>query len=328
MKKISVPITKVSSQDINLAKSSKAMADVEAILKLSPEERKARLIEISQKSTQGSLTLYEEKVLTKLLSPGQAEWIKLVHSNLPQIEAKLKHVAEKENLAAFGPAQIHSVPTTDSITRSLDNMTVRSVDSREQSTETTLTPYSLKTGMTTYVRGFLTGMVVLGLLGSGIWYKFNSEKQSKPEVSETFQPINNASLPSDTLQVIQAKLDKGQKEVRLGDFTKGESELKEIIVKYSETSQAEEAYMILAEAYRHRSHKFDKALQTYQAFLEKYPNSAQTGLVLLKMGFCYEDIEDKRNAMTLYKSVLQRNGEKSRVGQLAAERLKTLNAQQ
>jgi TolA-binding protein len=320
VRKISIPLNKISSQDINLAKNPRAMEDVETILKLSSEERNARLSEISQKIAQGVATLYEEKVLTKLLSPGQAEWIYLIHKNLPEIEesssskSELRQRNEKTSPSSFNQTE-DSWDRASRVILPNWNLEKEPPDLKAQHS-----PFEIGS----YVKGFLAGIIGAGLLTLGIWKTFDSSERSEFEVAITSQPSSTSSIPADTLQVLQTQLEKGQQEIRIGHFNRGESELREIMVKYPETPQAEEAYLAIAEAYRYRSQKPDQALQLYQAFLEKYPHSSRTGLVLLKMGFCYEDMEDRGNAVTMYRSVIQRNGEKSRLGQLAAERLKTL----
>ncbi|HWP48128.1 MAG TPA: tetratricopeptide repeat protein [Candidatus Limnocylindrales bacterium] len=328
MRKVSIPLNKISSQDINLAKNPKAMEEVTAILKLSQEERNARLSEISQRITQGTATLYEEKVLAKLLSPGQAEWIYLLNKNLSKIEAQGTGLEEEKPSSSEDELKQEERTPTSSSTQTEEppdrvSRTIFSNRSLEkEQSDLKILPSPSEIG--SYMKGFLTGVIGAGLLILGIWKTFNSPESSKFEVTFSSRSSSTPSLPADTLQVLQTQLEKGQQEIRMGNFNRGESELKEIMVKYPETSQAEEAYLTLAEAYRYRSQKPDQALQLYQAFLEKYPHSSRTGLVLLKMGFCYEDMEDRGNAVAMYQSVIQRNGEKSRLGQLAAERLKTL----
>jgi len=334
MKKISVPVNKIAPQDLNLAKSPKAMADVEAILELSPEERKARLSQVSQKIAEGSATLYEEKVLAKLLSPGRAEWIKVIHMNLPEVEARLKPLPGREEPSLAEDPPEDPASETDRIPAPSSIATAQIADSSDRLPEMVLLSWDSKgtesapraarpqPKVHTYFKGFLLGVIGVSILSLGAWKTLSRPGKLRSEMPP--QQGNTSAIPPDILQVAQTQLDKAQHEIRVGDFTQGESKLKEIIREYPGTPQAEEAYLIMAEAYRYRSQRPDKALQAYQAFLEKYPTSSQTGLVLLKMGFCYEDMEDKKNAIALYRSVLQRNGEKSRTGQLAAERLKAL----
>ena len=328
MRKVSIPLNKISSQDINLAKNPKVMEDVAAILKLSQEERNARLSEISQRVTQGTATLYEEKVLVKLLSPGQAEWIYLLNKNLSKIEAQWTNLGEeKPSSSEYEPKQEEEALTSSSTqTEDSPDRISRPIFSNRslEKEQPGLKALSSPSAIGSYMKGFLTGVIGAGLLTLGIWKTFNFSERSKFEATIPSRSSSIPSIPADTLQVLQTQLEKGQQEIRMGNFSRGESELKEIMVKYPETSQAEEAYLALAEAYRYRSQKPDQALQLYQAFLEKYPHSSRTGLVLLKMGFCYEDMEDRGNAVAMYQSVIQRNGERSRLGQLATERLKTL----
>lgn len=324
MRKVSIPLNKVSPQDINLAKSSKAMTDVEAILKLPPEERKIRFTELSKKISQGLATLYEEKVLVRLLSPGQAEWIKLIQLNLSNIEAKLTNRVEKEK-SSLSEHERNSFAfrAEDPPNQTIETLLLNWTSEKQQQSTRSLSPES---GISAYFKGFLMGVMVLSAAGIAIWNAFDHSETSRSEIIKTPQQVNSSSIPSDTLQVAQTQLNKGQQEIRVGDFSKGEFELREVISKYPETPQAQEAHLIIAEAYRHRNQMPDRSLQLYQTFLEKYPNGPQTGLVLLKMGFCYEDMEEKGNAIAMYKLVLQRNGEKSRIGQLAMERLKALRA--
>ncbi len=305
------------------------MEDVAVILKLSQEERNARLSEISQRITQGMATLYEEKVLAKLLSPGQAEWIYLLNKNLSKIEAQGTSLEEEKSSSPQDEQkqkEEKTPPSSFTQTEDSPDRISRAIFSNRglEKEQPDLKTLSSPSGIGSYVKGFLTGVMVAGLLTLGIWKTFDLSERSKSEVTILSQPSSTSSIPADTLQVLQTRLEKGQQEIRMGNFNRGESELREIMVKYSETSQAEEAYLALAEAYRYRSQKPDQALQLYQAFLEKYPHSSRTGLVLLKMGFCYEDMEDRGNAVAMYQLVIQRNGERSRLGQLATERLKTL----
>ena len=96
---------------------------------------------------------------------------------------------------------------------------------------------------------------------------------------------------------------------------------------YPNTSQAEDAYITIADTYRQRQNNPDEALKYYQLFTEKYPESQRIGHVQLKMGFSYEDMEDTSSAEDMYRLVLNRHGEKSRLGQLAKERLQSLRVQ-
>ena len=69
-------------------------------------------------------------------------------------------------------------------------------------------------------------------------------------------------------------------------------------------------------------------MKYYQLFTETYPESPQVGLAQLRMGFAYEDMEDVVNAKEMYRLLIKHRGEKSRLGQLANERLSHLQEDQ
>ena len=113
-------------------------------------------------------------------------------------------------------------------------------------------------------------------------------------------------------------------ELRFGEFERGKTQMLDFVQTYPNTSQAEDVYIAIADTYRQRQNNPDEALRYYQIFTEKYPESSRIGLVQLKMGFSYEDMEDTDGAKDMYRLVISRFGEKSRLGQLAEERLRSL----
>ena len=146
-------------------------------------------------------------------------------------------------------------------------------------------------------------------------------EQSQGEVDKLAQ--RNAQITS-KLHQIQAQFDEALQELRFGEFEQGKAQLLNVIQNYPNTSQAEDAYVAIADTYRQRQNNPDEALRYYQIFTEEYPESSRVGLVQLKMGFSYEDMEDLSSAEEMYRLVLKRHGEKSRLGQLANERLQSL----
>jgi len=78
---------------------------------------------------------------------------------------------------------------------------------------------------------------------------------------------------------------------------------------------------LLADTYRQKQDDPDQAVHYYQLFAERYPQSEQLGLVLLKMGYTYEDMQDTTHAKEMYRLLIERQGKTSRLGQLANNRL-------
>jgi TolA-binding protein len=126
-----------------------------------------------------------------------------------------------------------------------------------------------------------------------------------------------ASLPPAT----QAEFDAAMQTLRAGNFEQGKTRILAFIAQHPQSSQAELGYLALADTYRQRQNDPDEALVYYQKLLEEYPQSTSKGLVHLKMGFAYEDMEDRSNAEAMYRLVLQEHGSQSRLGQLATQRL-------
>ena len=144
---------------------------------------------------------------------------------------------------------------------------------------------------------------------------------------QTAVESSESGLSKELLQEIQTQFDETVHELRFGEFEQGKAQLLNLIQNYPNTSQAEDACIAIADTYRQRQNNPDEALKYYQIFTEKYPESSRVGLILLKMGFSYEDMEDTGSAEEMYRLVLSRHGEKSRLGQLANERLRALNVE-
>jgi TolA-binding protein len=160
-----------------------------------------------------------------------------------------------------------------------------------------------------------------------VWYVLSSEESLPPIATFDAQNQENSAdvgMSEQLQQQVQSQFDTAAQELRFGEFEQGKAQLLDLIETYPESAYAENAYILLADTYRQRQNNPDEAIKYYQIFAEKFPESPQFGLTQLKMGFSYEDMEDTPSAKAIYQLLIKRNGEKSRLGQLAHERLSNL----
>jgi TolA-binding protein len=343
MKHIKINIDDITEFDLNLAKSDSAISCVNEIVQLSLEERKQRLNNLKKKIQEGTANLFEEKVLAKLLEHRMAERIKLIHRNLPQIEREFK----KRKTSPASPAK-HSPSPPPPPTQAARPAEYRSElleflasqkppalpktrpSGKQKSSAIVPSDTDKQPSKHISIKDVFVGIVLLFGLALGLWYTLSPEKPPPPITTFDQQTAGESSEPGfskETLQEIQTQFDDAMQKLRFGEFEQGKTELLNVVQIHPNTSQAENAYIAIADTYRQRQNNPDEALRYYQMFTEKYPESSRIGLVQLKMGFSYEDMEDTGSAEEMYRLILNRFGEKSRLGQLAKERLRSLQAQ-
>lgn len=342
MKHIKINIDDITEFDLNLAKSDRAISCVDDIVQLSLEERKQRLNALKKNIQEGTTSLFEEKVLARLLEHRTAERIKLIHRNLPQIEKEFKKrkISPTTPVKPFSPASpVPPTPPTQT-TRAdeypselLEFLASQKPPTPPQARpsgkqkSSVIVPVDVEKQPLRSVRDVFVGILLLFGLAFGLWYTISPEKPPPPIATFDQQAAGESPEPGlskETLQEIQTQFDDAMQKLRFGEFEQGKTQLLEFIQTYPNTSQAEDAYIAIADTYRQRQDNPDEALKYYQTFTEKYPESSRIGLVQLKMGFSYEDLEDTGSAADMYRLILSRYGEKSRLGQLAEERLRSL----
>ncbi len=106
MKSIKINIDDISEFELNLAQSERVIAYVDDIVQLSLKERKQRLETLKKNVREGAASLFEEKVLAKLLEPRTAERIKMIHRNLSQIEKEF----QKRKISPAPPVKSSTPP--------------------------------------------------------------------------------------------------------------------------------------------------------------------------------------------------------------------------
>lgn len=340
MKRIKVSIGDISEVDLKLAQNPQVPPLIEQIVSLSFEERERQRQEIQQKIGRGEASVFEEQVYAKLLEPRKAEWIRVIYKNLPRIEQELKKYqppgADQAQVVP-GDFQIDpAVRVADEYPSDLLNFLATqkpptppksSRNSRRLSSpqEVMSPPKS---------RGWSFQDVSIGLLLFcgfilSVWYVLASDQESPPLTTfdnPQAEQRGEADLPDELQAQIQAQFDKAVHALRFGDFEQGKQELLALMEQHPQSSLAGDAYLILADMYRQRQNNPDEAIKHYQLFLNRYPQSSQVGIVLLKMGYAYEDLQDALNAKETYRLLIARQGVKSRLGQLAQERLSRLES--
>ncbi len=341
MKRIKLNINEITEFDLNLAKSERAISAVDEIVKLSIEERTQKLNALKEKIKEGGTDLFEEKVLAKLLENRTAERIKVIHKNLSDIEKELKNRKTSPSSTVKRSPPPSSSPTKQTVRPSeyrselLEFLATQKPptppekpSSNQRSNVVVLsTP---KKQPSRYVKDVLVGIIGVIVLVVAFWYVvFSEESQMAITTFDQQATVESSAsgLSKETLQQIQAQFDGAIQELRFGEFEQGKTQLLNLIQKYPTTPHAENAYIAIADTYRQRQNNPDEALRHYQTFMEKYPESSHVGRVQLKMGFSYEDMEDISSAEDMYRLILNSHGEKSRLGQLANERLQSLTTQ-
>jgi TolA-binding protein len=336
-----ITLDDITDLDLNIARNEKAIAAATEIRALPPEKRRQRLKELRQNIQQGTASLFEERVVTLLLEPRGAERILTIQRHLPRIEKALKsrsgsqRISETPTPEAPSASKVQPKTATSSQYPSdlLDFLASQkpptppstSISSKPQGT---MSPDLPSRQPSTWSRRDQVIVAVLAvLLGVALFYGFLSTQISQT----TFLTFDQQARQQDALPdqptlspEIQAEFDAAMQALRSGDFAQGKAQTLAFIEQHPQTAEAEAGYLALADTSRQRQHDPDIALIYYQTLLEQYPQSSSKGLVQLKMGFAYEDMEDSVNAEAMYRLVLDQHGSQSRLGQLANQRLHAL----
>lgn len=332
---------RISTFDLNLARNERAITSAREIACLSPAERAERLAALTEKIQAKMASLYEENVLRVLLEEQNAERLLDLHARLPDIDRaiaqqKRSHPHPETPLVPAGTPKTARLKAPDAYpTELLDFLASQKPPPAPVSRATAKHGRSAKISAGQEKQRFwtlrdsmVTLAVVIVLIGVA-WFQNNSRTRSADLL--TFDQQTSPDNPQTRAarveqQQRQAQFDAALQTLRTGNFEQGKTELLAFIRSYSSVPEAEEAYIALADTYRQRQQNPDEALIYYQTMLNEYPQSPRAGLVHLKMGFAYEDLDDLTNAEQMYRLVIQREGEQSRVGQLANERLQQLKA--
>ncbi len=336
MKRIRVHLENISDHDLKLAGNPRAVALLDEIIPLSLEERAQRLKALQQKIQQGEADLFEENVRAKLLEPQKAEWIRVLHKNLPSLEQELKKRSSSQSSPVTPSPTSSSQPITPALpiddypSELLEFLATQKPPpaSVKPSGKYGLSPSTSEKHSSFRPGDIFVGMLLCALFLSGLWYGYSSENtsQSLSTLDNQNQKSPAEQELSEQQQQTQVQFDAAVQELRFGEFDHGKTQLLGLLEVHSDHSQAEYAYIVIADTYRQRQNNPAEALRYYQLFTERYPESQYAGLAQLKMGFSYEDMEDLVNAEQMYRFLLNNKGEKSRLGQLAHERLSHLQS--
>ncbi|GAK58592.1 tol-pal system protein YbgF [Candidatus Vecturithrix granuli] len=342
MKHIKVSLEDISEFDLKLAKNPQVLPLIEQIVSLSSEEREQQRQEIQQKIGRGEASLFEEHVYAKLLEPRKAEWIRVIYKNLPRIEQELgKYQPSDAEQAQAPPGNLHiepAAPIVDEYPSELLNFLATqkpptppksSLESKRFSPRpvSTSPPRSRRWS----IQDVALGLLLLSGFVLSMWYVLASEQESPPITTfdnPQAEQRGESDMSGELQAQIQDQFDKAVHALRFEDFEQGKQKIFELLDQYPQSSFARDARLILADMYRQRQNNPDEAIEHYQLFLEQYPQSSQAGIVLLKMGYAYEDLQDALNAKETYRLLIARQGAKSRLGQLAQERLSRLENQE
>ena len=342
MKRIRVNLDKISEFDLQLAKNPRVIAILNEIIPLSLEERAQRLKDLQQKIDRGEADLFEEHVRSRLLDHRSAEWIRVIHKNLPTIEQEFQKRRSPQSPLPSAetpspqtdhtkneprrqpPPQTHSELLDFLATQKPPKPPVSNSGRSSQVKEEKKTPlFSIKEG--------LLLVLLLSVMASSLGFIVFSKDNVSEELL-TFQNQEQIDSPEARQarrldEEMQTEFDAASQELRFGDFERGKTQLFTLAESSPQSTHAENAYVLIADTARLRRNDPDLALHTYQTFLEKWPESSKAGLVQLKMGFSYEDLQDFSSAESAYRLLIANAGEKSRLGQLARERLLRLQKQ-
>jgi len=331
MKRISINIDKISQFDLKLAKNPRVIALAQDIVTRSLDERRRQFDALQERIQAGNASLFEERVHSRLLEKRKAEWILLLHKNLSVIEEELhkRHPPQEssiqeriEKISGAGNTSMKESEYAHS--ELLEFLATQKPPSLppSPSRKARLNPSGTRPAY--HSRDILVGaLLVLGVV-LAVGYVLSSDKD-EPHVL-TFQEqaqyqSREQRLAEEFDRGVQEQFDVAAQEIRTGEFEVGKAQLLELTRTYPTSIHAENAYILLADTYRVRKNDPDEALKYYQRFLDSYPDSRQFGLAQLKTGFAYEDLGDISNAQAVYRLILERYGEKNRLGQLARERL-------
>jgi len=336
MKQIKINIDKISDFDLKLAKNPRVVEAIDEILPLSLDERVARLHALRQQIADGKASLFEERVLTRLFEQRTAEWIKLLQKNLPVIEQELQKRQPPQppvlSFEAEMPEETESVEPRRSKAQDVSHAelldflaTQKPPTSRASSTiQKKPLPKRQASFLRRHAKDVSTILVIGALLTAGIAYTLLSETEQSQ--IETFDQESHNESPEVRAirEEIQTKYDAAAYELRFGVFEHGKRALLDLLQEYPTGEHAENAYVMLGDVYRQRQREPNQALTYYLLALEKFPSGSQVGMTQLKMGFAYEDLKDIAQAKELYRSLISRYGETSRIGQIARDRLAIL----
>ncbi len=336
MKQIKINIDKISDFDLKLAKNPRVIAAIDEILPLPLDERAVRLQSLRQRIAEGKASLFEERVLTRLLEQRAAEWIKLLQKNLPFIEQELqKRQTPQLPILSFEVEQPDVVETsTPPSSKRQDASRSELLDFlATQKPPTSRTPSNIQkkslpkrqeSFLRRHANDVIFASIAGALLAAAVGYTLLSEKR-QPEI-ETFAQQEKQESPEvkAAREEIQTKYDAAAYELRFGTFEHGKRAIVELLQKYPTGQHAEDAYVLLGDVYRQRQRDADEALKYYQLAIEKFPAAAHVGMTQIKMGFAYEELDDIAQAKELYRLIVSQYRETSRVGQLARERLARL----
>jgi len=339
MKRIKVSIKDISEFDLKLAHNPQVPPLIEQIVDLSAEEREQQRQALQHKIEQGEASLFEEHVHAKLLEPRKAEWIHIIRKNLPRIEQELKKYqrlpAEHEQTSP-GNVQIEpAVPVVDEYPSELLNFLATQKPPAPPKSSPESRPLALRPETPfsqTSRRLSLQDAGILLLLISGfvlsVWYVQTSD-QAPPPLSTFDNPqVEQRAAPDELQAQLREQFEKAVHSLRFEDFDQGRQQVLDLLNQHPQSSLAADARLILADMYRQRQNNPDEAIKHYQFFLDHHPQSSQAGIVTLKMGYAYEDLQDVLNAKEMYRILIDQQGAKSRLGQLAQERLSRLTSQE
>jgi TolA-binding protein len=331
----------ITAFELNLARNSRATASAREIAALSLEERTERLIALKENIQEGTASLFEEKVLTKLLVGRAAERILEIEKLLPGLEEEIKKRAIPkrsstslpETPPAAAPAKARSSMSGQYPSELLEFLASQKPPTpppgkpspKQQSSR--VPSDEAKKPSAWRLKDVGVGIGLMLLVAIALWYSIASQQPETVPLTFDQQAAGDATpsgLSNEELDQMQTTFDEGMQALRFGDFEQGKMQLLTFVQMYPTTSLARDAYMAIADTCRQRKNDPDEALRYYQLFLNQYPESQQIGLVQLKMGYAYEDLEDTGSAQGMYQLILQSNGRESRVGQLANERLQAL----
>ena len=336
MKQIKINIDKISDFDLKLAKNPRVLAKIEEILPLSLDERAARLHALKQQIADGKASLFEERVLTRLLEQRMAEWIKLLQKNLPIIEQELQKRQPPQPPAVSFEAEMPEA--TPPLSKRQDAAHAELLDflatqkpptSRASSNaQKKPLPKQPESFWRRHANDVIFFSVITTLAAAIIAYTlFPKDGQSD---IETFAQQERHESPEIKAirEDIEARYDAAAYQLRFGTFEDGKRAMLKLVQEYPTGQHAEDAYVLLGDVYRQRQRDPNQALQYYQLAIEKFPAGSEVGMTQIKMGFAYEDLQDMAQAKALYRMLVSRHSETSRVGQLARDRLASLERKQ
>ncbi|GAK54469.1 tol-pal system protein YbgF [Candidatus Moduliflexus flocculans] len=332
MKQIKINIDKISDFDLKLAKNPRVIAAIDEILSLSLDERTVRLHNLRQQIADGKASLFEERVLTRLLEQRTAEWIKLLQKNLSIIEQELQKRHPPQPPALSFDAEMPEVSESPSKVQETSHAELLDFLATQKPPTpripSNIRKKSLPKQQESFLRRHAKDVILASLAGILLIGAFLYALFSQPEAPtiETFDQEARHESPEVKAihEEIQNRYDAAAYQLRFGSFENGKRMLLELVKEYPTGEHAENAYVLLGDVYRQRQRDPDQALKYYQLALEKFPSNPQTGMTQLKMGFAYEDLHDLPQAKEFYRLLVSRYSDTSRVGQAARARLASL----